>query len=170
MHVAVIGIGAMGERLARNLLHAGWAVSVFNRTEARTAALAVAGATVAATPRAAARDADVVLSLLRDDAASRAVWFDGDDAAVHGLRSSALAIESSTVSPPWAAEWAQTLQARGIAAVHAPIVGSRPQAERRQLVSIAGGASADLQRAAGVLEPAGCSVQPVPAARAARVL
>jgi 3-hydroxyisobutyrate dehydrogenase len=67
--VAVLGTGSMGAPIARNLLDAGFAVVVWNRTTARAVPLADAGARVATSPADAARNSDVVLTMLTDGAA-----------------------------------------------------------------------------------------------------
>ena len=70
-NVTVLGLGAMGARMARRLLDAGFDVTVWNRSPASAAALAARGATVAASPREAVAQADVALAMVRDDDASR---------------------------------------------------------------------------------------------------
>ena len=71
--VALLGLGVMGTGMADNLLKAGLPLTVYNRTRAKAEALRERGAQVAATPRAAARGAEVVISMVGDDAASRGV-------------------------------------------------------------------------------------------------
>ena len=82
MRVAVLGMGAMGSRMATALLKAGHAVTVWNRTEARAQPLVDQGATLAKSPRAAAAGSEFVLSMVRDDEASREVWLSADDGAL----------------------------------------------------------------------------------------
>jgi 3-hydroxyisobutyrate dehydrogenase len=72
--VAILGLGAMGTRIAYRLIDAGLAVTVWNRTSAVADALAKTGARIAASPLAAARGAEVVISMVYDDDASRSVW------------------------------------------------------------------------------------------------
>src|SRR3569833_4293503 len=72
--VAVLGMGAMGSRMGFSLLKAGHSVTVWNRTPEGTKPLIEQGASMAASPKEAAEDADVVLSMVRDDEASRRVW------------------------------------------------------------------------------------------------
>ena len=72
--VALHGLGTMGAGMAANLLKAGFPLAVYNRTRAKAEAFAAQGARVAETPADAARGASVILSMLADDAASRAVW------------------------------------------------------------------------------------------------
>lgn len=146
--VGVVGLGAMGARLAANLLTDGHHVVVTNRTAAAADALAEAGAAVAATPRDVAARVDVVLVAVRDDPASRAVWT-GTHGVLAGLGPAAIAVECSTVSPGWARDLAGL--AAGARFVEAPMIGSRPQVENRALVHLAGGAAETVDAVRDVL-------------------
>ena len=77
---------------------AGHTVTVWNRTHAKTAPLVEKGARAAPTPAAAVKEAEFVISMLRDDDASRQVWLDVATGALAALPRSAVAIESSTVT------------------------------------------------------------------------
>lgn len=150
--VAVVGLGAMGSRLAANLLTDGYRVIVTNRTPAAAAGLAAAGAVVAASPREAAAGADVVLAVVSDDPASRAIWTDPEHGLLGGLRSGRVAVECSTVSPAWVRELAGVAVASGARFLEAPMIGSRPQVDARALVHLVGGAEETLDEVRGVLE------------------
>ena len=156
--IAVLGLGAMGSRMAANLIKAGHQVTVWNRSPAAVEALVAAGATAAATPKAAASGAEFVIAMVRDDAASREVWLDG---ALAGMADGAVAIESSTLTPQWVRELGQQAAARGIALLEAPVSGSRPQAEAGQLVYLAGGDALVLERARPLLAAMGSAVHHV---------
>ena len=93
--VAVVGLGSMGSRMAAQLLAAGHEVVVWNRTAERAAPLVEAGATAASSPADAARSAEVVITMLADPAALRAV-VEGPDGIAAGLGEATL-IEMSTV-------------------------------------------------------------------------
>ena len=108
MRLALIGTGMMGERIGRRLLDAGHELAVHNRTVERTKALAASGAQVATTPRDAASRADVVLTMLADPAAVRAVAY-GEDGLLAGLRGGSLWIDLSTVAPADSREFAAAL-------------------------------------------------------------
>jgi len=149
--VAVVGLGAMGSRIAANLVDEGHRVVVTNRTAAAVSGLVAAGATSAASPRLAAAEADVVLVVVRDDDASRQVWTDHDHGVLAGLRPGAVGIECSTVSPRWVTELAGIAARAGADFLEAPIVGSRPQAEARALVHLLGGPQSVLDRVGPVL-------------------
>lgn len=132
--VAVLGLGSMGSRMAANLIKAGHSVTVWNRSPQATAALASQGASVARTAKEAAGAADFVIAMLRDDEASRQVWLDPEDGALAGMRSSSIAIESSTLTPNWVRELARAMTESNVAFLEAPVSGARAQAEAGQLV------------------------------------
>jgi 3-hydroxyisobutyrate dehydrogenase-like beta-hydroxyacid dehydrogenase len=141
--IAVLGLGAMGSRMAERLVDAGHHVTVWNRTAGRDHRLVEKGAARAATPASAVSDADIALSMVRDDAAAREVWLARGEGALAALPRGSVAIESSTVSPDWARAFHAACGTSGIRALDAPVMGSRPQAEAGQLIVLAGG-NADL--------------------------
>lgn len=151
--IAMLGLGAMGSRVATRLLEAGHAVAVYNRSPKPVAALVEAGATAAATPQKAASGASVVIAMITDDDVSRAIWT-GDDGALAGLEAGALAVESSTLTPGWARELGGLVAAAGGRFVDAPVVGTRPQADAGALLYLAGGDEADVAELTGVISPA----------------
>lgn len=149
-NVSFFGLGVMGGGMARRLLSAGFPLRVWNRRPEPARALAAEGVGVASTPRAAAVDADVLVSMVADDAASRAVWL-GDEGALAGAAPGSLLIECSTVSPAWVRELADHAQARGCSLLDAPVTGSKAQAAAGELVFLAGGDAAVLDQARPVL-------------------
>ncbi len=148
-HIALVGLGIMGNGMGQNLIKAEYPLTVYNRTQAKAEELANAGATVATTPRAAAQHADVVISIVANDDASRAVWL-GTDGVLAGARPNTLLIESSTLSPAWIRELAGLAEAKQCQLIDAPVGGSKPQAEGGQLIFFVGGKRADLERAAAI--------------------
>jgi 3-hydroxyisobutyrate dehydrogenase len=159
--VAVLGTGAMGSRMAKRLLNAGYQTVVYNRTVERARALVDDGAVIAATPREAAARADAVIAMVSDDAASRALWLDDRHGAGAGLRPDALAIESSTLTPAWIRELGATLGALGARFLDAPVVGSRPQADAGGLIYLVGGAADHVAAARELLGAMGGAVHHV---------
>jgi 3-hydroxyisobutyrate dehydrogenase-like beta-hydroxyacid dehydrogenase len=97
MRTAIIGIGDLGVEIARVLLKAGHTVAVYNRTASKARALEGDGATIAATPREAVLEAEVVLTVVWDDAALEAVTL-GPDGILEGLAKEAVDACLSTVS------------------------------------------------------------------------
>lgn len=149
--IAVLGLGAMGIRMATRLIAAGHAVTVWNRSPQAAEPLRALGATVANTPRSAAQGAEMVIAMVFDDAASRTVWLAENTGALGGLSAGALAVESSTLTPAWLHELGAAVTARGAAFIDAPVAGSRPQVEAGQLIFMAGGEAAAIERARPVL-------------------
>src|SRR5207248_5546794 len=135
--VAVVGLGAMGSRIARRLLDAGHEVVVWNRTAERAAPLVEAGATAAATPAEAARRAEVVVTMVADPAALRDVT-EGPEGTAAGVGAEATAIEMSTVGPDAVRRLASILPA-GTGLLDAPVLGSRGEAESGTLRIFVGG-------------------------------
>lgn len=136
--IAFLGLGAMGSRMASRLLDAGHDVTVWNRDPARAEVLAARGATMAATPRAAAQGAEVVFAMVRDDAASRAVWLDPQTGALDAMAPGAVAVECSTLTVAHVQALAAAAHGRRLGFVDAPVAGSRPQAEAGQLIFLTG--------------------------------
>jgi 3-hydroxyisobutyrate dehydrogenase len=134
--IAFIGLGTMGSAMAQNLLKAGFAVIVYNRTRDRALPLQDSGAEIADTPAAAAKRADVVFTMVTDDRASRSVWL-GDEGILASAQPQAILIESSTVSPSWIRELSDLAQ--GLRLLDAPVAGSKPQAIAKELMFLVGG-------------------------------
>ncbi len=142
--IAFLGLGVMGERMAQNLINAGHSVTVYNRTIAKAETLVASGAKVAATPREASSGADVVLSMVANDAASRAVWL-GNDGALAGTEAGTVAIESSTLSLVWVEELAAHANQQGVTLVDAPVMGSTDAAAAATLKFLVGGSTATIE-------------------------
>jgi 3-hydroxyisobutyrate dehydrogenase len=164
--IAVLGLGAMGSRMAVALLRAGHRVTVWNRNAEKAVALGNAGARIAGSPRSAVAGADFVICMVRDDHAAREVWLDPNTGALSGMRHDAIGIESSTLSLAAARALAGEFAARGIAFLDAPVAGSRPQAEAGQLIYLVGGDDDIVERATPVLLAIGGSVRHAGAAGA----
>jgi len=148
--VALIGLGLMGSGMARRLLGAGFPLTVYNRNRERASPLAAEGAHVAPTPREAAAGADIVLSMVADDAASRAVWL-GEHGALAGASRGGVLVESSTLTVGWTLELAVEAAARGCELLDAPVTGSKPHAASGELCFLVGGSAAALETARPVL-------------------
>jgi 3-hydroxyisobutyrate dehydrogenase len=138
--VALLGLGTMGKGMAANLLKAGFPLAVYNRTAATAEPFATQGARIAHTPAEAAKGAQLILSMLSDDDASRAAWT-GSNGALAAAEAGAVLVESSTASPAWIAELAELAKIRGLEFLDAPVTGSRAQAEGGQLVFLVGGSA-----------------------------
>ena len=151
-NIALLGVGTMGAGMALRLLGAGFPLTVWNRKAARAEPVRAAGAKVAATPAEAAAGADVVMSMVADDAASRAVWT-GPDGALAAAKAGAVLIECSTVSPMWVQELGQLAAKRGCSFLDAPVTGSKTHAANGEMVFLVGGDLTALDRVRPVLKP-----------------
>jgi 3-hydroxyisobutyrate dehydrogenase-like beta-hydroxyacid dehydrogenase len=156
--IAFLGLGAMGSRMALRLLDAGHASKVWNRSAAAAEPLIAKGAIHAATPRAAAESAEIVIAMLSDDEAARSVWLNTRTGAIRGLSKGAIAMECSTVTPDWIAELATAADAKSVTLLDAPVAGSRPQAEAGQLIFLAGGPDHAMKRAAPIMKAMGQTI------------
>lgn len=156
--IAMLGLGAMGARMAANLLEAGHDLAVWNRSHGRDAGLVERGARRAVSPKDAAAQAEFVIAMLRDDAASREVWTDHAHGALSGMGPHAIAIESSTLSVGWTKELAGCCARAGIAFLDAPVAGSRPQADAKALIHLVGGDIESVERARPVLAALGAAL------------
>lgn len=153
-NITLLGLGAMGSGMAANWLAKGFNLTIWNRTRAKAEGLAAQGATLAATPREAATNADFVVAMVADDAASREVWL-GENGALAGMKRGAIAIESSTLTPDWVRELAGKAQEHGCGFLDAPVGGSRQAAAGGQLTFFVGGDAATLEDARPALSAIG---------------
>ncbi|MFD9246428.1 NAD(P)-dependent oxidoreductase [Streptomyces sp. NPDC059556] len=147
----VLGTGIMGAAMARNLLRAGLAVRVWNRTRAKAEPLAADGAYVADTPDEAVRGADVVLTVLHDGPAVLRTMRQ----AAPGLRRGAAWVQSTTSGIEEVGEQAGLAREHGLVFFDAPVLGTRAPAEAGQLVVLAAGPSGDRQAVEPVLQAVG---------------
>src|SRR6185369_7474197 len=118
--VAILGLGIMGSGMARRLAASGFPLSVYSRNREKAAPFPELGAFVADSPRQAAARANIVISMVSDDAASRAVWM-GDDGALAGAPSGSVLIESSTLTVGWVKELAAAASERDREFLDAPV-------------------------------------------------
>lgn len=158
--VAILGLGLMGSGMARRLLGAGFPVTVYNRNPEKSAAFAQEGAQVASTPAAAAKGANVILSMVADDQAARAVWL-GESGAAGAAAPGTIFVESSTVSVNWVRELAAAATARQCEFIDAPVTGSRVQANAGELNFLVGGTAATLEKVRPVLATMSKSIVPL---------
>jgi 2-hydroxy-3-oxopropionate reductase len=166
--IGFIGLGVMGGPMARNLLAAGFEVVAWNRSPEPLAALVEAGASAAGSPAGAAATADVLITIVSDDAALRQVLA-GEDGALAAMRPGSLVVDMSTVSPALARELAAAAAEREVGFLDAPVSGGDIGARDGALSIMVGGEAADLERARPVFEVLGSRVTHVGAAGAGQV-
>ena len=156
--VGFIGLGIMGKPMALNLLKAGFAVTVYNRTPQRVAPLREAGAAVAASPADLARQCDVIVSCVTADADVLAVHLDAKTGVLAGVRAGAVVIDCSTVSPAVARQCGSALAAKGAAFLDAPVSGGQGGAEAGTLSIMVGGDPAALEKVRPALQAMGKTI------------
>lgn len=137
MHIAFLGLGTMGLPMATNLFKAGYRVRGWNRSRGPVDKLAALGADAAATAADACRGADVVITMLADDAATRATVLEGG--ALDALAKGVVHINMGTVSVALAQELAVLHRERNVGYVAAPVLGRVNVAEAGQLNILAAG-------------------------------
>jgi 3-hydroxyisobutyrate dehydrogenase-like beta-hydroxyacid dehydrogenase len=163
--IAVVGLGAMGSRIAGRLLDAGYELVVWNRDGTKAEPLAARGATEASSPAEAARAAEAVITMVTDPDALRAVTEGADGVTAGG----ATVIQMSTVSPEATDRLAALLGER---LLDAPVLGSISEVESGTLKIFAGGPAELVERWTPVLEHLGTvlPVGPVGAGTASKLV
>jgi 3-hydroxyisobutyrate dehydrogenase len=152
--VAILGLGIMGGGMASRLLSAGFPVAVYNRNPDKAVPFSAAGAFVAGSPREAASHADIIISMVADDVASRSVWL-GENGALAGAPRGSVLIESSTLTVGWIKELSATVAQRGFEFLDAPVTGTKPHAASGELLFLVGGSPSALAMAQPVLSVLG---------------
>jgi 3-hydroxyisobutyrate dehydrogenase len=166
MKIGFVGVGKMGQPMAGHLLKAGHAVVACDLSPALVAAIVARGATSAATPADAARDAEVVFSSLPDDAALRKVA----DGVLAGARPGTIFVDTSTVSPAISAEVAGDFAAKRLHYLRVALSGNNKMAEQAALTVIASGEKAIYEKCLPLLALFGPSRYFVGEAEQARAL
>lgn len=156
--ISVLGLGQMGAPIARNLVARGFSVKVWNRDAAKAAT--VPGATPCPTIAEAAESADVVLTMLADDAALRQVTL-GAGGVLDALPKGAVHLGMSTVSLAIVRELAAAHAARGQEYIASPVFGRPDLAAAAKLFVVPGGAPATLERLAPVFAAIGQATFPM---------
>lgn len=154
MKIGFVGLGPMGRGMARRLLDAGHSLSVHNRTAARADPLVEAGARRADTPADAARDAELVFSMLADDAAVDSLTL-GEAGIAAGLPPGGIHLSCSTISVALSRHLAAEHAGNGQGYLSATVLGRPPAAASGELFVVLGGDAALRQRAQPALDALG---------------
>jgi len=155
--IGFVGLGTMGHFMAANLLKAGFAVTVWNRTSERAAPLVELGATQTNTPADVARASDIVIACLTDSPQVEEVLF-GESGLAEGFAAGSLFIDCSTISPTKAKEFSERLSTQGVTALDAPVTGGSEGAKNATLSILVGGADSDFARGESVLSAMGRTI------------
>jgi 3-hydroxyisobutyrate dehydrogenase len=154
MNIGWIGLGNMGNPMSQRLIHAGYPLTVYNRSKAKEDALKLMGATVAASPRLLMEQVDVIIIMVTDDQAVREI-FAGDNGLLGTKTNGKIIINMSTVSPRISKEMASLCSQEGNYYLDCPVSGSVKQAEEGQLVIMVGGDETILEKAKPIFEHLG---------------
>lgn len=155
--IGFIGLGIMGQGMARNLLRAGFDLSVWNRTAARMEPLLAAGARAAASPAELAGRCSVVITCVSDTPDVEDVVL-GEQGAIHGLQAGSLLIDMSTISPQATQTMSRRLAENGVHMLDAPVSGGSEGAARGTLSIMVGGEEEQVARATPLLQAMGQSI------------
>ena len=155
--VGFIGLGIMGGPMARNLMEAGYELTVHNRSPEKAEELGEAGATVAATPGEAAENSDVIITMLPDSPQVREV-IAGEDGVLEGISQGSLVVDMSTISPVVTEELAEAVKQKGASMLDAPVSGGDVGAIEGTLSIMVGGSEEDFGRALPLFEVMGGTV------------
>jgi len=145
MNVAVLGIGLMGFPMARRLCEAGHAMSVWNRSLEKAERLVPFGATVHDKAADAARDAEIVITMLESGGVVEEVLF--QQGVANAMKPGTVVVDMSSINPPEARAHAERLGGMGITHMDAPVSGGTVGAEQGTLAIMAGGKSSTFERA-----------------------
>ena len=143
--VGFIGLGLMGRPMVANLLKAGFAVTVWNRTASRMHPLVELGAIAGKNPREVAAAGDILITIVSDPPALEQVLW-GEQGALEGLKRGSIYVDSSTVSPALARRIAAACSERGVEFLDAPVTGGTWGAEKGELTMMVGGSAETLAR------------------------
>ena len=136
--VGFVGLGLMGLPMARNILNAGYHLTVWNRTAAKAAPLVAGGARQAGSAADVARVSDVVVTIVTDSPDVEAV-VGSADGVLSGATAGSTWIDMSTISPEVTRRLGAAAAERGVAALDAPVSGGPPGAEAGTLSIMVGG-------------------------------
>lgn len=155
--IGFIGLGIMGQAMAANILKAGYALTIYNRSSQKAEALAGAGATVATSPEQLAETCDTIILMLTGPEAVDAI-LGGENGLLAADCQGKTIINMSTVPPAYSRELALQLESHGITVIDAPVSGSKIPAELGTLVILAGGPQAAISQHEAMLLSMGSRV------------
>ena len=136
--IGFIGIGLMGQHMARHLLEAGHPLTIWNRTKNKAQALLSAGAVWADSPKTLAQNSDIAITMVTDSTASEAVSC-GPDGILEGAHAGLILIDMGSIAPEMSRLIAQRARAKGVRMLDAPVTGNPKVAADGKLGIMVGG-------------------------------
>lgn len=167
--VGFIGLGIMGQGMARNLLKAGFPLTVWNRTASKMESLVQAGAQAGQNPTDVAQRSDFIVICVSDTPDVEAV-ITGKNGLIEGAKPGSLVIDCSTISPSVTQKLAKTLAEQNVAMLDAPVSGGSEGAARGTLSIMVGGETRDFERGRPVLAAMGQKITHVGASGAGQTV
>lgn len=156
MHIGFIGLGIMGKPMAKNLLKAGHTLVVYDIVDAPVKELVAAGATACSSPRDAAAQNDLVITMLPNSPhVKKAVL--GEGGVIEGAKPGNILVDMSSIAPLASREVAAELAKKGIEMLDAPVSGGEPKAIDGTLAIMVGGKEAIFEKVKEVLLKMGAS-------------
>lgn len=155
--VGFIGLGIMGKPMAKNLISAGYELTVYNRSPEKADELAGDGATVAKSPKDVAAQSDIIVTMLPDSPQVYEVVA-GENGILEGISDGALVVDMSTISPVVTEELAVAVKEKGASMLDAPVSGGDVGAIEGTLSIMVGGDEGDFERAKPLFEVMGKTV------------
>ncbi|MCS7228688.1 MAG: NAD(P)-dependent oxidoreductase [Candidatus Kryptonium sp.] len=152
--VGFIGLGIMGEMMAKRLLNNGFELVVYNRTKDKISNLGSSRVIPAETPGEVAKNCEVVISMLADSKAVESVVYD-KDGILNSVRSGFIHIDMSTISPATTRKLYNDYRAFNAYFIHAPVLGGKAQAESGNLLIFAGGDKLAIEKCKGIFNVLG---------------
>ena len=156
-NLGFVGLGVMGSEMVKRLLSKGHSVTGYNRTRSKAEGLLKAGMKWGNSPREVVTSADMVLSMVTNSTALRAVM-EGPDGMLAGVTAGKLFIDISTVSPAYSRELAEKIREKGADMVDAPVSGSVITLQEGKLSVIVGGRKETFEKVKGLLQDIGPKV------------
>ncbi len=166
--IGFIGLGIMGRPMARNVLQAGYPLTVIETGKPAMAELVAAGARPVKAPKNVAEQSDVVITMLPDSPQVEEVVL-GRDGVLEGLRPGGLIIDMSTLMPSAARRLAEQVLRKGSECLDAPVSGGQVGAENATLAIMVGGSQPAFDRARPILEKMGKNITLVGPAGAGQI-
>ncbi len=157
MNIGFVGLGMMGTPIAARLLAAGHHLSVYNRTKEKAQPLLHQGAVWCDSPKTVAENSECVFSMVSNSEVLEKCA-SGADGILHGLPMDGIHADMSTVSPATTQKLAALYTANGKHFLHAPVLGSVPQAAEGSLLIFAGGPASIANRIEPMLKIIGSRV------------
>jgi 3-hydroxyisobutyrate dehydrogenase len=155
--IGFIGMGIMGKPMSLNLLKAGFDVTVYNRTESKTAEPVSQGAKKADTPAKAAADSTVIITIVSDTPDVESVILD-PNGVIEGIKPDSVVIDMSTISPEATRKIAARLKEKGAHMLDAPVSGGEQGAIDGTLSIMSGGETTIFERCLPVLQAMGKNI------------